>query len=61
MDFDAVGCSVDLNSREQIICVLRRRMSLHTRIPGELHLELPGEHDSINDVIRPDVVPQVGL
>ena len=61
MDFDAVGCSIDLNSREKIICVFGRRMSLHARIPGELHLELSGEDDSINDVIRPDVVPQVRL
>ena len=61
MDFDAVGSSVNLNSREKIISVLGRRMSLHARIPRELHLELPGEDDSINDVIRPDVVPKVRL
>jgi hypothetical protein len=61
LDFDSVDSSVYLNSGEKIIRVLSRRMSLHTRIPGEFHLELPGEDDSINDVIRPDVVPQVRL
>ena len=61
MYLDLVRWPIDLHCRKKVVRIINRGSATNSSVPRYFKFKLTWEHNTVNDVVRPDVIPEVRL